>query len=245
VKIKYLIPLFFLSAFFTACDNRPTYVLSDKKMEAVLFDVYIAQTIIDNNRTTFSDSARKADLLNTVLQKHKIDKAVFDSSLVWYSDNLDKYIKVNEKIMERYGKMNENLKAEQAESSKLLLSEEPDSALRYPVNNQAFFLRKTDFSQNVYTFSADTVLQKSGGTYNLRFNVLGLPVQFRPVVTFCVQGPDTTVVRRDTIQGNGLFTLSVSVYPVRQVNHLYGSIHFPETRSDMTLFINRFIISKK
>jgi len=243
VKIKYLMPLFFLSAFFSACDNRPFQVLSDKKMEAVLFDVYIAQTIMDENQTTFSDSARKADLLNAVFHKHKIEKAVFDSSLVWYSDNLDKYVKVNEKVMERYAKVAEDLKTKQAESPGMQIQEAP--AFQYPVENKAFFLRKVYLPQNVFTFKADTTLKEIGGVYNLRFNVLGLPSGMpHPVVTFCVQGQDTTIVRRDSIRGNGFFTMTIGVYPVRQVNWIYGSIHFSETRSDMTLFINRFSISR-
>ena len=243
MKVKYLIPLFFLSAFFTACDNRPFLVLSDKKMEAVLSDVYIAQTIMDNNRTMFSDSTRRADLLNAVFQKHNIDKATFDSSLVWYSGNLDKYIKVNEKVMENYVKMTEDLKTKQAENPEMQIPEIP--VFQYPVNKAAFFLRKEYLPQNVYTFNADTVLQESGGVYNLRFNVLGLSFGIHhPVVTFCVQGSDTTIVRRDSIRGNGFFTLSIGAYPVKQVNRLYGSIRFSQAPSGMAIFINRFTISK-
>jgi hypothetical protein len=198
---------------------------------------------MENNHATFSDSARKADLLNSIFQKHKIDKAVFDSSLVWYSNNLDKYIKVNEKIMGRYDKMADDLKPKQIETLEVHIPEEP--AIQYPVSNKAFFLRKPDLPQNVFSFRADTVLQESGGTYNLRFNVFGLPSQIRPVVTFCVQGQDTTIVRRDSIRGNGYFTMTVGVYPIKQINRIYGSIHFPETSSDMTLFINRFNIAKQ
>ena len=208
-------------------------------------DIYIAQTIIDNNRTMFYDSARKADLLNTVLQKNKVNKAVFDSSLVWYSDNLEKYIKVNERVMRRYDRMTETLKTEQAENAKNKLPEEPEPAVRYPVKDKAFFLKKTDLPQNVYLFRADTVFQEYGGTYNLRFNVMGLPTEIRPAVTFYLQGPDTTIVRGDSIRGNGFFTLTVGVFPARKIDQLYGSIHFPETSTDMTLFINRFGISKK
>ena len=240
MKIKLLVPLFFLSAFFTACDNRPFHVLSDKKMETVLFDVYIAQAEIDNNNAVFSDSARKADLLNAVLQKHKINKAVFDSSLVWYSDNLENYIKVNEKIMKRYVKMTDDLRAKQVENPEMLIAEE--RGIQYPVNSKAFFLHREDLPQNVYAFEADTTLQESGGTYNLRFNVLGFSSKIRPAVTFCVQCQDTTIVRRDSIRGNGFFTMSVSVSPTKKVNRLYGSVYFPETYPGMNLFINRFSI---
>ncbi|MDR0769202.1 MAG: DUF4296 domain-containing protein [Dysgonamonadaceae bacterium] len=196
-KIKPLIPLLFLSAFFTACGNRPFHVLSDKKMEAVLFDVYIAQVEMDNNRTVFSDSARKADLLNTVFQKHKIDKTDFDSSLEWYSDNLEKYAKLNEKIAKRYAKMAEDLRAEQAGN----LDEQTQKELadRYPIDSVPFFLRRADLPQNIYTFEADTVLHEYNGIWDLRFNVCGLPSKIRPIVTFCVQCSDTTIVRRDSI----------------------------------------------
>jgi hypothetical protein len=243
VKIKYWIPLIFLFAFFSACDNRPFHVLSDKKMEAVLFDMYIAQAEIDNNREVFSDSARKHDLLNTVLRKHEITQADFDSSLVWYSDNLEKYVKVNEKITQRYAKITEDLKTQQLENPEMLIAEE--TGIRYPVKNQTFFLRKTDLPHHVYAFQADTALHEYNGVYDLRFSVLGLPSEIRPIVTFCVQCQDTTIVRRDSIRGNGFFTISAQVFSAKQVNRLYGSIYFPETNSDMTLFISRFALSKK
>jgi hypothetical protein len=243
VKIKYWIPLFFLSAFFQACDNRPFHVLSGKKMEAVLFDMYIAQAEIDNNRNVFSDSARKQDLLNAVFRKHKITQADFDSSLLWYSDNLEQYAKINEKIIQRYTEMTEDLKTQQLENPEMLIVEEP--GIRYPVENQTFFLRKTDIPQNVYVFQADTTLHEYNGVYDLQFNVSGLPPEIRPTVAFCVQCRDTTIVRRDSIRGNGFFTMSVHAFSAKQVNRLYGSIYFPKTNADMTLFISLFTISKK
>lgn len=242
-KIKYRVSLFFLVAFFAACDNRPFHVLSDKKMEAILFDVYIAQAEMDNNRDVFSDSARKQDLLNAVFRKHEITQADFDSSLVWYSDNLERYVKVNEKIIQRYAEMNEDLKTQQLENPEMLIAEE--TGICYPVGSRTFLLRQTDIPQHTCTFQADTLLHEYGGVYDLRFSVLGLPVEIRPIVTFCVQCVDTTIVRRDSIAGNGFFTMSVRVFSAKQVNRLYGSIYFPEINSDMTLFINRFTLSKK
>ncbi|MDR0733034.1 MAG: DUF4296 domain-containing protein [Dysgonamonadaceae bacterium] len=152
MKINYWIPLFILSAFFTACDNRPFHVLSDKKMEAVLFDVYIAQAEMNNNREVFSDSARKHDLLNAVFRKHKITRADFDSSLVWYSDNLERYVKVNEKIIQRYAQMTEDLKNRQLENPEMLIAK-----------------RAADFPRNGYVFRADTVLREYNGGYDLWF----------------------------------------------------------------------------
>lgn len=243
MKIKYWIPLFFLSAAFLACDNRPFRVLSGKKMEAVLFDMYIAQAETDNNRDVFSDSARKHDLLNAVFRKHKITQADFDSSLIWYSDNLEQYVKVNEKIIQRYAKMTEDLKTQQIENPEMQIAEETGAG--YPVKNRTFFLRKTDLPRHVYVFQADTTLHEYNGVYDLRFSILGLPPEIRPTVTFCVQCRDTVIVKRDSIRENGFFTMSVRIFSPKQVNRLYGSIYFPEINSDMTLFVNRFTLSRK
>ncbi|MDR2691280.1 MAG: DUF4296 domain-containing protein [Dysgonamonadaceae bacterium] len=243
MKIKYWIPLFFLSAFCFACDNRPSRVLSGKKMESLLFDMYIAQAEIDNNHNVFSDSARKHDLLNAVFRKHGITQADFDSSLVWYSDNLEQYVKVNEKIIRRCAEMAEDLKTRQIENPEMLIAEE--TGVVYPVKNRTFFLRKTDLPQRVYTFQADTVLHEYNGAYDLRFCVLGLPPEIRPAVTFCVQCGDTAIVKRDSVRGNGFFTVSVSVLSAKPVSRLYGSIYFPEIDSDITLFFNHFTLSRK
>jgi hypothetical protein len=86
-----------------ACSGRPAPVLSDRKMENVLFDLYLAQTAVSENPNIFlNDSVRKQDLLQSVFQKHKISQATFDTSLVWYNAHIDDYLKLNARLAERY-----------------------------------------------------------------------------------------------------------------------------------------------
>ena len=102
----------FLSMFL-ACTGKPAYVLSDKKMENVLFDLYIAETEITENSRIFSnDSAKRQDLLQSVFKKHKISQAKFDTSLVWYNTDLKRYLKINTQVTERYGSWIDRLQAE-------------------------------------------------------------------------------------------------------------------------------------
>ncbi|GHV20784.1 hypothetical protein FACS189428_0250 [Clostridia bacterium] len=103
--------LFFL--LFTACTNRPWNVLSEKKMENLLFDLYIAETEIKENSPVFqSDSLRKQQLLHSVFEKHHVSEKRFDTSLVWYNAHLDRYLKINEKLTERYTLLITKLQAE-------------------------------------------------------------------------------------------------------------------------------------
>lgn len=210
-------------------------------MEKVLYDVYIADAEINNNYAAFSsDSARKQELLNSVLKKHKITEAVLDTSLAWYSGHLEKYFKINENVNKRFTDAAAKLKGHEELTAK---SNVPVDRLILPVKKESFLLGSCDLQNNAYTFKTDTVLNKYGGTYELQFNVLGLSASLRPVVTLCVQGLDTAFVKLDTINRNGLFTTSVDILRGKQAKKLYGSIYFPEVDPAMTVFIQKFTLS--
>jgi hypothetical protein len=82
-------------------------------MENVLFDLYIAETEIKENYPVFhSDSIRKQQLFHSVFEKHRISKQKFDTSLVWYNANMERYLKINAKLNARYTLLIENLQAE-------------------------------------------------------------------------------------------------------------------------------------
>jgi len=242
LKINPIIPFLFLAFFSFACSNRPSYVLSEKKMEKVLFDIYLAEAEINANSNIFSsDSARKQEFLNSVLKKHKITEAVLDTSLFWYSGHLDKYYKINTNVKMRFTQMADNLRRQEVATTKKSIIAE-GSGFVLPVDNERFLLRITDLPNNVHTFKADTFLNRYGGKYELQFNILGVSASLNPVVTLCVQCIDTVFVKRDTISRNGLFTFSVDIPQQKQAKTLYGSIHFPDIRSGMGIFIQDFTL---
>jgi len=98
---------------FLACTSKPVYVLSDKKMEHVLFDLYIAEAGMNENSGIFyNDSVKKQELLQSVFKKHKTSQTQFDTSLVWYNANLKRYLKINTQVAERYDHWIDQLQAE-------------------------------------------------------------------------------------------------------------------------------------
>ncbi|MDR2804119.1 MAG: DUF4296 domain-containing protein [Dysgonamonadaceae bacterium] len=111
----------FLLVCIAACTGKPAYVLSDKKMENVLFDLYLAETEINENSAIFyNDSAKKQELLQSVFQKHKISQAKFDTSLVWYNAHIQRYMKINTQLAERYDRQIDQLEAELKRQEKAL-----------------------------------------------------------------------------------------------------------------------------
>ncbi|GHT83790.1 hypothetical protein FACS189420_0060 [Bacteroidia bacterium] len=210
-------------------------------MEAVLYDLYIAEGEINNDYTISGDSARKQELFNSVLKKHRIKEAALDSSLAWYSGHLDRYMKINENLGKRFTNLSDALrKIQDAEIEAQNLIK---ASIAMPIREKTFFLSSSDLLQNAYTFQADTLLQHYGGAYSLKFNVLGITASLRPVVTFCAKCTDTTFVTRTVIDKNGLFESSVNILPMKQVKELYGSIYFPSIYPSMNVFINDFSIN--
>jgi len=210
-------------------------------MEKVLYDIYIAEGEINANYLIFSsDSTRKQELLNSVLKKHKITEAVLDTSLAWYSGNLEKYFKIHENLTKRYAEALEKLRKQAGIPEQGTLHSDD---LVLPVEKERFFLSSSELQRNAYTFKADTTLFRYGGAYKLQLDVWGLSASHPPVVTLCVQCKDTIFVKRDTLSRNGLFISSVNVLPGKQAHKLYGSIYFPEIYSGMNVFIQNFTLS--
>ena len=86
-----------------SCDSqRPSDVLSEKKMERILYDLHIAQAIAKNS--TDSTDYKMVLYANAVYDKHGVKPADFEHSLEWYTRHSDQlftiYKNVDQKIAE-------------------------------------------------------------------------------------------------------------------------------------------------
>ena len=98
--IKTLFFFIFATILFS-CQNRPSQVLPRKKMENLMYDMYVAEAIIDNDYQEFGKPEKKEALIDQVLRKHKITEARWDTSLSWYSDNIEVYLQINDSVKSR------------------------------------------------------------------------------------------------------------------------------------------------
>ncbi len=79
--------------------KRPDDVISEKKMEALLYDYHIAKAMGDN--VPYNENYKKALYIDAVFRKHGTTEAAFDSSLVWYTRNTEVLSKIYEKVNKR------------------------------------------------------------------------------------------------------------------------------------------------
>lgn len=82
-----------------SCGNRN--VLSPEQMTDLLVDLHLAEGVAISQSKTFRNSENKLNLYTTVYSKHNTDKAQFDSSMVYYSENLVELSEIYEEVYAR------------------------------------------------------------------------------------------------------------------------------------------------
>jgi len=94
---KLYIRLVFTLAFMlllSACENRPKGVLNKTDMTKVLVDMHKAEAMLMENGQVYGHYSNKAPYYKFILKKYGITQADFDSSLVWYTKNPQKFTQV-------------------------------------------------------------------------------------------------------------------------------------------------------
>jgi hypothetical protein len=211
-------------------------------MEDVLYDLYLAEVAIDENRPIFSnDSITRQNLLNSIFKKHKITEQKFDTSLVWYNAHIDAYLKMNNKVEERLAALSEKLKTDldkiEAETRKAQIRNLfPDTTF--------FFLQSPGLFQNRYVFKTDSAYLHPIHSFYLAFQVLGVRDSIYPTLSFCLQAGDTVFVNCDTIRSNGAYSNSFSVPSNYTVKEIYGVFSIPDEEKNRILFNDIILFDK-
>jgi hypothetical protein len=208
-----------------SCSKRPSHVLSDEKMEHILFDLYIAETEINENRPVFSDdSLRRQQLLHSVFKRHKVSEQAFDTSLVWYNANLDKYLKIIENVTERYTVLIEDLKGERDRLLARLTTRDTTLLYTAPV-----FTLQNGWRDNIRAFRTDTAHLNALKEYNVAFSAIGgvRDSVSLPVFTICIRCDDTTFVYRDTLVHSGAFARQYTLPQRHTVQSVFGHFYLP------------------
>lgn len=239
-SIRSAVSLLLVLLLLTACGGRPSNVLSDKKMEALLYDLYIAEGQTSVEYELFSsDSIRKRKLLDSVLEKHKINKETLDASLEWYATHLEAYDKINSKIITKFSEQLVPLREEQqiAEADRLKAS------IILPHEKEKQHLLNTlTLPSGIYSFESDTTMFRYGSKYGIELFLFGLDESITPELTLCVQAIDTTIVTKLNIVNNGLMVTEIQLPASRRFRKVYGNIRFNGLTPSSAVFLSSFVL---
>ena len=111
-KALYHISLMFLLVLSISCDRAPNGVLSKNDLANLIVDLQMADAYIESHRQDYPNDSTKQVLKQSIFKKHGVTSEEYDSSLVWYSHNMEDYVKAHDmalgKLKERYDKLAKN-----------------------------------------------------------------------------------------------------------------------------------------
>ncbi|MFZ4456800.1 MAG: DUF4296 domain-containing protein [Bacteroidales bacterium] len=136
--LKYIV-LIFVSLLFSNCTKVPDGVVSEKTMENILFDSYLGEGLSDTELTTIYEMNAKEIYLKSVLKKYDVSKQEYDASLSWYTEHLDKYAKIYEKVLVRLQKEESKLKLENSDGNTVTDIAKGDSLEMWKKSSHLYF----------------------------------------------------------------------------------------------------------
>ena len=184
-------------------------------MERLMYDVYIAEAMIDNDYASFNTPEKKEALINEVFKKHKVTQAQWDTSLSWYSDKVEIYLKMNDSVRAR-------LKRKQLEIDELLNRENSmiqsvaDRSLLTAYIPEHYTFNSTN-PKNGFRFRLDSTQiseQISDSVFQFSFDAVTVPHLMHPALisTLMLEYMDTTVVKSDTIVRDSTYVIEAKKY---------------------------------
>lgn len=228
-----------LAVALTACSKTPSWVIPEKEMEQLLFDMHLAEAEIDNDYSEFNDSIRRSRLFEAVFQKHGVDRASFDTSLVWYAGHLDLYIAMYDRIAARYTTLNDTLNA------RLQVLNELEAKAKKLWAQDSLFILWPLAGDNAFYFQLDTSSYfAAGDMYELHLFALGVSDSLRPKITLHWEGQDTSLVKRDVIRQNGFYSLYLKAIPGKVTKSVSGTIRIPTGKQGQKLIVDDLYLYK-
>lgn len=156
---KTLFLLLGIMFFMVSCNNRPEGVMSKSEMIDFLTDLHKLDGTLATKGIGTTQNRENIYYYNSLLKKHEITQANFDSSLVWYSKNPKNFAKI-------YAQVIENLTDFEKDIKKGKYNTIDSTLLRHSQEN---IWR----NQTSYTFTKDSTREQ------LEFTIQNTPLQWQ------------------------------------------------------------------
>jgi len=230
--------------------NRPKEVLSKKEMEKLMYDIYIAEAMIENDYATFDTPEKKEAFMQQVFRKHGVTEAQWDTSLSWYADHIDIYLKINDSIKARILREQKNIEQQITQQySRDQEKQRKNQSPSYipPIYNFAMMGSKSGFSFALNETEISKQIDQND--FDFRFDVIGLSQQIVPKLTsmLILEYRDTILYKNKQVTSNQSYSISASKYiPNDTLQKLSGFIHLQDRMNlNPTIQIYNISLSKR
>lgn len=209
--IKFLF-VFILVLSTSSCNDRN--ILSRDEMTSVLYDIQIAEAMYHTRQSDFMNIESKDALIAGILKKHDITQAQLDSSLVWYSDNVELYLKVNDSVL---ATLNRDLISH---NDYINTRSNHRRAINYSVLPEFSYLNAQN---SILTFEIDSFQIAHFPDLRIQFKTLWLRRGMDLDYTVSYVYRDTIIVEHQKIKTDSQFTMSK---PKKEepLRYMYGNV---------------------
>lgn len=228
IKFSYSI-VFLVLILLTTCSKVPDHIISEKRMQDIVVDMYLAESIIASDYKKYNNDSIKQVLFKSVFAKHQITQADYDSSLVWYAKNLEIYLQVYDRAKLDVEQQIKDLGDVQAKASP---SSNQDSIDIWPRRSSFEFTPKALFNGIVFDISPD-INYSSGSSFVLGMKVWGLKKDSRnfPEIRISAYQEDTVITTNLKLTKDGYNEVFIKSLPTKQVKRVYGFIRLDNADS--------------
>ena len=213
-----------------SCSPVPDGILSQKEMKSVVTDMEIAEAMINSDKVTYKDDAHKLALYEAVFRKYHITRAEYDSSVMWYARNLDRYMQVYNMIA---SDVDDRIAALGNVEKTFSSSSLQDSIDIWPRRPYLTFSEKNSFNGTLFRIEPKDPFP-SGSSFSLKMKVWGvLPtMKSKPEIHICVDQGDTILTVNEKIIRDGNHATMLKSIPTKRVMRVYGYIRMDNVGRD-------------
>ena len=207
-----------------SCSRVPKHIISEKNMRAVLYDMHIAEALVETESRTYRTSEDRQSLYDAVFKKHNITQAKYDSSLVWYSKNIDLYMDVYNLVIkdviasvDALGDITPNVLPGDMSSK--------DSLEIWMYNRSYIFKQKNVFNTLLFDISPQSPYS-SGSSFVLGMKVWGLSpdMNHKPKIHISAVHADTIISVNNELDSDGYYETILRTIATKQVIRVYGYV---------------------
>ena len=207
-----------------SCSRVPKHIISEKKMRTILYDMQVAEALVETKNESFGTSDERQVVYNAVFAKHNITQADYDTSLVWYGKNMDLYMRIYRLVLRD---VNDNIAALGDIKPDPLSGDisAKDSVDIWIYNRSHTFTPGHVF--NTLTFDIEPQAPySSGSSYVLGMSVWGVSpdLKHKPKIHLSAVMADTIISVNKEITSDGYYEVIVKTIATKQIKRVYGYV---------------------
>ncbi len=222
-----------------SCNDRAEGVLSEKQMVDLLVDIHKSEAVMALNYNQYPNDKSRQGVREAVYMRHHTNQAQFDTSLVWYGNHIDDYMKIYDQVIERLNTENEQIKALIAEDNSQVLTSPGDTVDIWKQGRIHTF--NAAKNENLLTFDITSDENFSPrDRFILDIHVINAPRNgAKPQMYLAVRHNQQNIhYNHAEIRSDGWTTLKIQSDSATRMENIYGYILLPRRPDKHVMYVD-------